>query len=177
MILEVSWDGLWTLSLGLSHFHAHSSWLVCEVALSTCNSNSGQKGVPSQTTSLNLSHTLLNWGSQTSLCLFLFCIIDPLATLLPHMESVETLDSPWKLKHKRTRPCPEWHPRIRSRPAPRFDHWSSDVLSNILVTRLWNHYFLFNSNSSSRLAKSPLQTCVRWDVWGKIGQKPSVSKS
>ena len=33
MILEVSWDGLWTLSFGLSQFHGHSSWLVCEVAL------------------------------------------------------------------------------------------------------------------------------------------------
>ena len=33
MILEVCWDGLWTLSFGLSHFHGHGSWLVCEVAL------------------------------------------------------------------------------------------------------------------------------------------------
>jgi len=29
----VSWDGLWTLSFGLSQFHGHESWLVCEVAL------------------------------------------------------------------------------------------------------------------------------------------------
>ena len=28
-----SWDGLWALSFGLSQFHGHSSWLVCEVAL------------------------------------------------------------------------------------------------------------------------------------------------
>ena len=34
MILEVSWDGLWTLSFGLSLFHGHGSWLVCEAALS-----------------------------------------------------------------------------------------------------------------------------------------------
>ena len=34
MILEVSWDGLWTLCFGLSQFHGHGSWLVCEVALS-----------------------------------------------------------------------------------------------------------------------------------------------
>ena len=27
MNLEVSWDGLWTLSFGLSHFHGHGSWL------------------------------------------------------------------------------------------------------------------------------------------------------
>ena len=33
MILEVYWDGLWTLSFGLSQFHGHGSWLVCEVAL------------------------------------------------------------------------------------------------------------------------------------------------
>jgi hypothetical protein len=34
-ILEVCWDGFWTLSFGLSQFHGHGSWLVCEVALST----------------------------------------------------------------------------------------------------------------------------------------------
>ena len=33
MILEVSWDGLWTLSFWLAQFHGHGSWLVCEVAL------------------------------------------------------------------------------------------------------------------------------------------------
>ena len=33
MILEVIWDGLWTLSIGLSQFHGHGSWLVCEVVL------------------------------------------------------------------------------------------------------------------------------------------------
>ena len=33
MILEVSWDGLRTLSFELSQFHGHGSWLVCEVAL------------------------------------------------------------------------------------------------------------------------------------------------
>jgi hypothetical protein len=34
IILKVSWDnGLWTLSFGLSQFHGHGSWLVCEVAL------------------------------------------------------------------------------------------------------------------------------------------------
>jgi hypothetical protein len=32
MILEVSLDGLWTLSFGLSQFHGHGSWLVREVA-------------------------------------------------------------------------------------------------------------------------------------------------
>jgi hypothetical protein len=31
MILEVSWDGLCTLSFGLSQFYGHGSWLVCEV--------------------------------------------------------------------------------------------------------------------------------------------------
>ena len=38
MILEVCWDGLWALSFGLSQFHGHGYWLVCEVALSTCES-------------------------------------------------------------------------------------------------------------------------------------------
>ena len=33
MISEVSWDSLWTLSFGLSQFHGHGFWLVCEVAL------------------------------------------------------------------------------------------------------------------------------------------------
>ena len=33
MILEVCWDSLGTLSFGLSQFHGHGSWLVCEVAL------------------------------------------------------------------------------------------------------------------------------------------------
>ena len=33
MILEVCWDGLWTLSCGLSQFHGHGSQVVCEVAL------------------------------------------------------------------------------------------------------------------------------------------------
>jgi len=37
MILEVCWDGLWTLSFGLSQFHGHGSWLVCEVALNESN--------------------------------------------------------------------------------------------------------------------------------------------
>ena len=38
MMLEVSWDGLWTPSFGLSQFHGHGSWLVCEVALG-CDEN------------------------------------------------------------------------------------------------------------------------------------------
>ena len=33
MMLEVCWNGLWTLSFGLSQFHGHGSRLVCEVAL------------------------------------------------------------------------------------------------------------------------------------------------
>jgi hypothetical protein len=28
MILEVCWDGLWTLYFGLSQSHGHSSWLM-----------------------------------------------------------------------------------------------------------------------------------------------------
>ena len=33
MILEMSCDSIWTLSFGLSQFHGHDSWLVCEAAL------------------------------------------------------------------------------------------------------------------------------------------------
>ena len=33
MILEVSWGGLGTLSFGLSQFHGHGSWVVCDVTL------------------------------------------------------------------------------------------------------------------------------------------------
>ena len=33
MILEVPWDGLWTLFLGSHNFHGHGSWLLCEVAM------------------------------------------------------------------------------------------------------------------------------------------------
>jgi hypothetical protein len=25
------WDGLWTFSFGVSQFHGHGSWLLCEV--------------------------------------------------------------------------------------------------------------------------------------------------
>jgi hypothetical protein len=34
MMLEVPWEGLWTLSFGFSQFHGHGFWLMCEVALS-----------------------------------------------------------------------------------------------------------------------------------------------
>ena len=29
----IGWDGLWPVSIGLSQFHGHGSWLTCEVAL------------------------------------------------------------------------------------------------------------------------------------------------
>jgi hypothetical protein len=45
MILEVSWDGLWTLSFGLSQFHGHGSWLVCEVALISSSRESTFEGL------------------------------------------------------------------------------------------------------------------------------------
>ena len=40
MILEVSWDNLWTLSFGLSQCHGHGSWLMCEMALSAATNQS-----------------------------------------------------------------------------------------------------------------------------------------
>ena len=51
MILEVCWDGLRTLSFGLSQFHGHGSQLMCEVALIV------NRGVVSPT--LNVNPTLL----------------------------------------------------------------------------------------------------------------------
>ena len=42
MILEVCWDGLWTLSYGLSQFHGRGSWLVCEEALSLTTPSEGR---------------------------------------------------------------------------------------------------------------------------------------
>ena len=36
MILEVTWDSLWKFSFGLSQFHDHGPWLVCEPALRMC---------------------------------------------------------------------------------------------------------------------------------------------
>ena len=36
-------DGLWTLSFGLSQFHGHGSWLVCEVAPSNAAHDKVQK--------------------------------------------------------------------------------------------------------------------------------------
>jgi hypothetical protein len=51
MILEVYWDSLWTLSFGLSQFHGHGSWLVCEVALN-----------PSKYILTSSSFAFINWG-------------------------------------------------------------------------------------------------------------------
>jgi hypothetical protein len=39
MISEACLDGLWTLSFGVSQFHGHGSWLVCEVALKLITSD------------------------------------------------------------------------------------------------------------------------------------------
>ena len=33
MVLEVSWNGPWALSFGLSQPHGHSPWVMCEAAL------------------------------------------------------------------------------------------------------------------------------------------------
>jgi len=43
MILEVSWDSLWTLSFGLSQFHGHGSWHVCDMALTRGHFTQGPK--------------------------------------------------------------------------------------------------------------------------------------
>ena len=54
MILEVCWDGLWTLSFGLSQCHGHGSWLVCEVALTNVMAQS-------RSTNPLQFHTLAYW--------------------------------------------------------------------------------------------------------------------
>ena len=54
MILEVCWDGLRTLSFGLSQFHGHGSRLVCDVAL---NTKTNQEIVLKAT----LGHPKLSW--------------------------------------------------------------------------------------------------------------------
>ena len=50
MILEVSWDGLWTLSFRLSQCHGHGSWLVCE----TCGLGFRVHGTLKSLTAINL---------------------------------------------------------------------------------------------------------------------------
>jgi hypothetical protein len=48
MSLEVCWDHLWTPSFGLSQFHGHGSWLVCEVALIPLTRWTLSQGLPGQ---------------------------------------------------------------------------------------------------------------------------------
>jgi hypothetical protein len=54
MILEVCWDGLWTLSIGLSHFHGDGSWLMCEVALMFATNPLGDHCIPRPTTTSHM---------------------------------------------------------------------------------------------------------------------------
>jgi len=44
MILEVSWDNLWTLSFGLSQFLRHGSCLMCEWPLHTTRLRARDQG-------------------------------------------------------------------------------------------------------------------------------------
>ena len=46
MILEVSWDALWTLPFGLSQYPGHGSWLMCEVALTSLLTTSKRASAP-----------------------------------------------------------------------------------------------------------------------------------
>ena len=50
-------DGHWTLSAGLSHFHSHGSWLMCEMVLSSGGGNSPEK---------ESWHWLSEWGHLLS---------------------------------------------------------------------------------------------------------------
>ena len=82
MILEVCWDGLWTLSFGLSQFHGHGSWLVCEVALS--NTPSVPKWLSlftdfsiSKWLSYNLNHFVPKWLSHIFEIHWMICFSAP----------------------------------------------------------------------------------------------------
>ena len=55
MILKMSWDDLWTLSFGLSQFHGHGSWLVCEVALIPTTKNNVTDNTTFQTSNALLA--------------------------------------------------------------------------------------------------------------------------
>ena len=63
MILEVSWDGLRTLSFGLSQFHGHSSRLMCEVVLSNITFFNSFQPFHS-----NHIITLFQWSFSTWFC-------------------------------------------------------------------------------------------------------------
>ena len=65
MILEVFWDGLWTLSFGLSQFDGHSSWLVCEVALSARDHHTSSTLIGGKSgASPSSLHTMLEWPTE-----------------------------------------------------------------------------------------------------------------
>ena len=67
MILEVTWDSLWTFSFGLSQLHDHGSWLMCEVALSVSHKDS--KLVYSRSVEMNQQQT---YGDFNLLFIFYF---------------------------------------------------------------------------------------------------------
>ena len=51
-------DNLWTLSFGLSQFHGHNSWLMCEVALITPHVAHGMIGSPGKGHAGNFGYLL-----------------------------------------------------------------------------------------------------------------------
>jgi hypothetical protein len=73
MILEVCWDGLWTLSFRLSQFYGHGSWLVCEVALS-------------ETQTLPWTHTRVRPKYRSNTGINLTQILRAVRTLLSNLE-------------------------------------------------------------------------------------------
>ena len=56
MISSVSWNNFWTLPFGLSQFHGHGSWLVCEVALNWTEQNSHNSSKESPSWTLRKKH-------------------------------------------------------------------------------------------------------------------------
>ena len=67
MTLEVSWDGLWTLSFGLSQFLGHSTRLVCKMTLINFNSQKHDRKHPMNPGRKVLDNFMINIDSIPTL--------------------------------------------------------------------------------------------------------------
>ena len=111
MILEVcTWDGLWTLSLGLSQIHGHGSWLVCV-----------KWALPDRVVIFFLVASVLarwsRWAAQLSL------VLRPQSSprLLffgPWLSSRQSLDTliykPFNIRHPSTQQLSLWEPHVQN---------------------------------------------------------------
>jgi hypothetical protein len=145
MISEVCWDGLWTLSFGLSQFHGHGSWLVCEVALiikaqiiiiilNTCRSRRHLKGIiPRESKHLASTSLIPRSGSLASsflsfVAFFLINLLDfRSCCLLACLRLLCTISTP-SLRHLLL-PTSAWtHTRARALSLENHNHHSSYLL-------------------------------------------------